>query len=434
MRIKSYFVKSVDEAMAQARTELGGEALLLSTHKLDPQPGSQAAYEVVFGCVETPELTGAAAAAPESVAPASAPTLLRPNPLHPNPLHPSPLHPSPLHPSPLQASAPMGRETAFESRKPGEWGHDLERLQAQMDEIHDLLLSSRVAMANSRRLPELAGIFARLTDAGFGAALTGEIIDGMEAAMATEATAQKAKSIVSSIGLKSGRINRGKVYDLLRTQLNTRVRIDANLGLEGSAGTVVAMVGPGGAGKTTTLMKIAAFQAAPSRPVRLLTLDSAGFSIPMQLLARKAGIALAPVSPPESLPGLIEEARKDEIVLIDTPSCASAAEREKLAGLMAGCAGIDVHLVLPGYMTASAARGAIRKYEGFRPAKVVVTKRDESATFGAVVSEAVRAGLSLSLITNGISIPADLHAASVEDLMTIAMGRDRAEVVLRVRI
>ncbi len=418
MRIKSYFVKSVDEAMAQARTELGGEALLLSTHKLDPQPGSQAAYEVVFGCVETTDFAGAAAAAPESAAPASAPTLLRPN---------------PLQVSPLRAPAPMVRETAFESRNPGEWGHDLERLQAQMDEIHDLLLSSRVAMANSRRLPELAGIFARLTEAGFGAALTDEIIDGMEAAMATEAPAQKAKSIVSSIGLKSGgsksgRINR-RVYDLLRTELNTRVRIDANLGVEGSAGTVVAMVGPGGAGKTTTLMKIAAFQAAPSRPVRLLTLDSAGFSMPMQLLARKAGIALAPVPAPESLPGLIEEARKDEIVLIDTPSCASAAEREKFAGLIAGCAGIDVHLVLPGYMTASAARGAIRKYEGFRPAKVVVTKRDESATFGAVVSEAVRAGLSLSLITNGISIPADLHAASVEDLMTIAMGRDRTEVV-----
>lgn len=425
MRIKSYFVKSVDEAMAQARTELGGEALLLSTRKLDPQPGSQAAYEVVFGCVETTE--------PAGVTSESAATLVHPSPLHPNPLRSSPLQASPLQASPLQASplqapAPMVRQTALESRNAGEWTHDLDRLQAQMDEIHDLLLSSRVAMANSRRLPELAGIFGRLTDAGFGAALTNEIIDGMEAAMAAEATAQKPKSIIS-IGSKTGRINRGKVYDLLRTQLNARVRIDASLGVEGSAGTVVAMVGPGGAGKTTTLMKIAAFQAAPARPVRVLTLDSAGFSMPMQLLARKAGIALSLVSPPESLPGLIEEARKDEIVLIDTPSCASAAQRETFAGFMAGCAGIDVHLVLPGYMTASAARGAIGKYDVFRPSKLVVTKRDETATFGAVVSEAVRAGLSMSLITNGVAIPSDLHAASVDDLMTLALGRDRAEVV-----
>ena len=80
-------------------------------------------------------------------------------------------------------------------------------------------------------------------------------------------------------------------------------------------------------------------------------------------------------------------------------------------------------------MTAAAMRDAIRKHESFHPGKLVVTKVDESDTFGTAVSESMRAGLSLSLITDGVSIPENLHAASVEDLILMAIGREQAQVV-----
>src|SRR5580693_3409640 len=50
MRIKSYFAKSVDEAMVQARAELGNDALLLNTRK--SEGGKPENYEVVFGTVD----------------------------------------------------------------------------------------------------------------------------------------------------------------------------------------------------------------------------------------------------------------------------------------------------------------------------------------------------------------------------------------------
>lgn len=52
MRIKSYFAKSVDEAMVQARAELGTDALLLNTRKAAGEAGKPESYEVVFGTVE----------------------------------------------------------------------------------------------------------------------------------------------------------------------------------------------------------------------------------------------------------------------------------------------------------------------------------------------------------------------------------------------
>ena len=53
MRINSYFVKSVDDALAQARAELGEDALLLSTRKVDPRPDCPGGYDVVFGTADT---------------------------------------------------------------------------------------------------------------------------------------------------------------------------------------------------------------------------------------------------------------------------------------------------------------------------------------------------------------------------------------------
>src|SRR5437868_12397771 len=48
MKIKSYFAKSMDEAINKARVELGSDALLLNTRRI-PDSGSGAGYEVVMG-------------------------------------------------------------------------------------------------------------------------------------------------------------------------------------------------------------------------------------------------------------------------------------------------------------------------------------------------------------------------------------------------
>lgn len=396
MRIKSYFVKSTGEALAQARAELGEDALLLSTRKVDSPLGSTANYEVVFGCPDAGEALEAPAAKVEAEAPRETERAA----------------------AETTAVAPVAFKTTssrprMSLKAPAA---DLEQLRSQMDEIHGLLLSSGRPRVTARGLPLLDAAFARLTKAGLSVSLAGSIVDGVAAALSSDESELKEDG--------SFRHHDGeRVIDRLRIEMDRRIKIDSQLGAKGSGSAVVAMVGPTGAGKTSTLMKIAAFQAARKRPVRLLTLDHSGLGSRMQLqfFARKTGIAFTAVENPEILPQLIGEERLKSIVLIDTPGHQPDAEREKLGAILARCSGVDVHLVLPGYMSSGACREAIRKYGIFWPAKLAVTKLDETTTFGTLASEAARAGLSLSLVADGVSIPDSLHSASVEDLMAIAV-------------
>ena len=445
MRIKSYFVKSVDEAISQARKELGDDALLLNTRKGNSPDGSWIGYEVVFGCAEDPAKDQAPAtgrkeeAALAVNARTAAPAVNTIFPAVPA-TNVGTAGPATNVTTPAQAAnvipatnvataAPAAVAIRSQGSLTGlETAVELEQLRAQMDEIHGLLLSSGSQRATTRGLPFLDGVFSRLTKAGWSAPLAASIIEAVSAALPPDASTPKRKSPVS-IGRKTQPQERSRVQELLRMELGARVKIDASLGVEGSLGTVVAMVGPGGAGKTTMLMKIAAFQADPTRPIRLLTLDRSGLGSRMhlQMFAHKTRIAFTAVESAEALPELIEEARKTEIVLIDTPSHLAAAERGKLASILTRCPGVDVHLVLPAYMTSSACREAIQRYAAFWPSKLAVTRLDETASFGTLVPEAAEAGLSLSLVSDGVSIPDSLHAFSLEDLMIMAVGRESAE-------
>ena len=368
MRIKSYFVPSVEQAMAQAVAELGEDALLLRTRQAD------GGYEVVFGTPDDAD----------------------------------------------NQCENSGRAPLADARGPAVSSPGLDTIRAEIDDIRQLLASSNHPRT---RVPELAAVFDRLTAGGLDEMLAGQIVNAVEAGMAQHALAK----LRVALGLGSHRFDLRKFEELLRTEIAARIPINPNLGVSGHDGTVVALVGPGGAGKTTTIMKIAAFQAGPDRPVRILTLDHESLASRMQLklFARKAGVEFTALESPDELGGFLKDARRKEIVFIDTPSCPREADREKLARILNDCPGIDTHLVAPGYMTALALRHSIAKYAVFGPAKLIITKLDESPAFGAAVSEAARAGLSISLLTNGVSIPKDLHAASVDDLLAIACARDQ---------
>ncbi len=385
VRIKSYFVKSIAEALGKARTELGDEALLLSSRRVEAHTDTPGQFEIVFGTPGSVESEGE----PGEAAVAKPWTIETP---------------------------PERSNRLVELPNRDEPGNNLQHVHAQILEIYGLLSSEETA-ANGRRLPAMSAVYSNLCEAGFDAELAGQIVAGMETAMSAAKPEEKG---LISIARKSGR---AEVHELLRQELAARVKIDGRVGVEGSGSIVVALVGPAGVGKTTMLMKLAAFQGAPTRPVRLLTLDSSGLGdrVQLQFFARQTGITFTSLDSPEALPAAVHEARRTEIVLIDTPSHLAPADRERLAGALADCGHVDVHLAVPGYMAASSVREAIRTFRIFQPTKLALTKIDETTAFGSPVSEAVRAGLSLSFISNGASVPADLHTVSVETLMSMAL-------------
>jgi flagellar biosynthesis protein FlhF len=373
MSTKSYLAKSVDEAITQAREDLGPEAMLLSTRKLEQ--GLQGGYEVVFGAPE-PRLP-AALALPRGV--------------------------------------------------PEDLAADVERLHSQMDEIRNLLLRpTKARLGGVRMTPELADVYECLLSCDVDPVLSKDIVDRLESSRAVEEHLQR------TLGCKAKADPRAKasvnspeaLEAFVLAELERRVAIAPRLGQNG-----VVLVGPSGAGKTATVAKLASFVAglAETRPVRILSLDPSPQTPPVRLreIVQALGMAFTQVPAIHGLAPLIAEARTKEFLLIDTPGYASTDHRaaEAAVAALAGCPGMDTHLVVPGYMKSIDLRGCIQRYKMFRPAKLLVTRMDGTHTLGSVFSEAARAGLSLSFLAHGPMIPRDIRPASREDLLGLALER-----------
>jgi flagellar biosynthesis protein FlhF len=402
MKIKSYFAKTVDEAISKARVELGSEALLLNTRKI-ADTGTGAGYEVVMGVAGSSPFVKATAPLPT---PKSAPRTAA-----------------------AAASAPKSSDETF--ARP-EVASEMEKLRVQMDELQSLLVrSAKNAWAMQRSVPETADIYARLIAAEVDPVLSKDIADRLEAAMATDAffVSTGPEPTGAQNHWKTFKSDPARVEKFLRAELESRVVLRPRLGVNGAKGAVAVVVGPTGSGKTTSLAKLA-IAASAQRPVRLISLDQsrAGAKQLLSSLATPA-ITFSSVDSVDSLPKLVADARKNECVLIDTPGYSPLEQpaAEKLAAALAACGDVDVHLVAPAYMKARDLRNTIARYRFFQPSKLLVTRMDESETFGTVFSEAALAGLALSFLSNGPRIPDDIRAATGEDLLAMVPEHARAQ-------
>ncbi len=130
--------------------------------------------------------------------------------------------------------------------------------------------------------------------------------------------------------------------------------VDATLGRAGASRKVVALVGPPGVGKTTTLIKLAArYGLASRKPAHIISTDVYRIAAADQLrsLASILGIGCDVVETPVALAQALEEHRSKDLVFIDTPGLANGEMEDgaDLARLIATHPEIDTHLVLAGF-------------------------------------------------------------------------------------
>jgi flagellar biosynthesis protein FlhF len=192
--------------------------------------------------------------------------------------------------------------------------------------------------------------------------------------------------------------------------------------LPGSAGGVVALVGPAGAGKSTTLAKLAVREVLQhgAASLVLVSADTArlGATEQMRALGRLLGVSTHSVVDIDELAALWPALQRRRLVLVDTGGVANrdTVALQQLRELLSLMPGTQPVLVLPASAQDAVLRECIGHWREIPGLSVALTRLDESAAIGAAVAELIEAGIPLCAQSDGPRIPEDL---AVADAVTI---------------
>ncbi|HEY7388327.1 MAG TPA: hypothetical protein VH640_07445, partial [Bryobacteraceae bacterium] len=213
MKIKSFFSHTIEDAIAKARQEWGPDAMLIQSRKAAREARHLGEYEVVFAD-GGPAASSAYAGTGEA------------------------------------ALLPAGDRLATE----------VAALKQQLENMRRTITRTMLAPSQwADNAPLLAETYALLTSAEISAELAREIVQG---------AASRAGASADGRSRQSEKLWRTAVAE----EIGARCSIDNGLTSDDSHRRIVALIGPPGCGKTTTLVKLAVtYGLANRRSVLLLS-------------------------------------------------------------------------------------------------------------------------------------------------------------------
>lgn len=195
-------------------------------------------------------------------------------------------------------------------------------------------------------------------------------------------------------------------------------------------GGIVALVGPTGVGKTTTVAKLAAGFAKRhgADQVALITTDSYRIGAFEQLATygRIIGCPVKQAKDSDELALLLNQLAQRKLILIDTAGMSQRDVRlaEKLASLVHNSrVKIKSYLVLSATAQARVMQETVAQFKRISLAGCIFTKLDECLSLGEVINVAIQNALPVSYLTNGQRVPEDIVVADAADLV------QRAEIL-----
>jgi len=188
-------------------------------------------------------------------------------------------------------------------------------------------------------------------------------------------------------------------------------------------GGIVALVGSTGVGKTTSIAKLAARYVLRhgQRHVALVTTDSYRIGAHEQLMTygRLLGIPVQVASDHNELRSTLNSLSDKRLVLIDTAGMSQRDVRltEQFATLKDTGLPIRTLLVLSATVHPSVMNETIQAFSGVPLDGAILTKLDEAASLGGVLSAVIEQQLPLRFITNGQRVPEDMQIARASELV-----------------
>lgn len=178
----------------------------------------------------------------------------------------------------------------------------------------------------------------------------------------------------------------------------------------------IALVGPPGAGKTTTAMKLALHpRALGDRRVGLITLDTyrVGAMDEISAYADIASLPLEIVYNDRDLNDALRRLSGCDAIIIDTPGRAAGAGEEsgEWVELLSGVKSDEIHLVLPSGLRTDVAEKIASSYERLAPTHLLMSKTDQLPGDVGLAGIPQALGLPLRWLTTGQDVPGDLALA-----------------------
>lgn len=411
----------MQDALAQVRRDMGLDAVVLQTREVTRRRmlWQRREVEVIAGVgVHTAGSQGTAAAhGASTIAPQQASALIDQRALVPR---------SDAGIDLLSDAAPRAscatRTIADALSAASQWGvtdplpaGELSSLDEQLNTIEDLLVqfSNRTSGRTSESVPrELFHHYTRLIEA--------------------DVPEQHARGLVLELHRQAsaaGEPGGGDSLEQLSGLIEAQFRCSGPICVEAGARKVVALVGPTGVGKTTTIAKLAAnFRLRDGVRLGLVTVDTYRVAAVEQLrtYADIIDLPMKVVTSPLEMRRAIDELADMDLVLIDTAG-RSPREEIQLQELKAllGEAEVDqVHLVLSLATSPRVLTMTAEKFAAVGVTSMILTKLDEAIGLGALLGAARELTFPLSYLTTGQDVPDDIETAAPARAARLILGED----------
>ncbi|MGQ0766202.1 MAG: hypothetical protein ACT4OZ_11105 [Gemmatimonadota bacterium] len=193
---------------------------------------------------------------------------------------------------------------------------------------------------------------------------------------------------------------------------------------------VIAVVGPTGAGKTTTAAKLALHSRAfGARRVGLLTLDTyrVGALEQIQQYAEVTSLPLEVAYDAREIPDVLARLDNCDVIVVDTPGRSPRARdaNAQWQQMLRAIAPAETHLVVPAPLRPDALPALVATMASCRATHALITKLDELHDDRAVADVAARMDYPIRWVTDGQSVPDDLQLARQRVLGALGLGQAR---------
>ena len=286
--------------------------------------------------------------------------------------------------------------------------------------LYDRKRSPRPAKTTGSRNDDvLADVFEHLLSQEVKRDIANEIIDAL-------------KGVYSDIPIDTTVQFSQVISDILKQKRNGAVPMPG----KASGCRVIAVVGPTGVGKTTTVAKLAArYVIEHHKNVALLSLDSdrVGGIGDLKVYAKAIGVPFKAAATPSAFRTAVHEFRKSDILLVDTCGFNSKKQDQidDLKAFMECIGAVEIHLALSATGKESDLLNTFRCLKTIDIQHVIFTKLDESCTYGNLVNVLMKHPLPLSFVTNGREVPNAIETGSMDKLVEYLLGtfKKRKEVL-----